>query len=77
MEGCVSLERAFVTNNIDLYYVAYYCFRVIFIHIVPCCALVVLNALLGINRTIIESRFCPGTQLTTSACWSLSSVREN
>jgi len=47
VEGCVKVERSFVSDHIDLYYVVYYCFRVIFIHFVPCCALVVLNAMLG------------------------------
>ena len=51
MEGCVSVERSFISDNIVLYYVAYYCFRVIFIHFVPCCTLVVLNALLGISSS--------------------------
>ena len=33
-------------DHIALYYNVYYCFRVIFIHLTPCCILVVLNALL-------------------------------
>jgi len=46
VEGCIDVERDFVQDHISLYYNAYYCFRVIFIHIAPCCILVVLNALL-------------------------------
>lgn len=49
LEGCVSLERQFIMDNIDLYYNVYYCFRVVFIHIAPCCILVVLNALLVVT----------------------------
>jgi len=45
-EGCVSLERDFVMDHINLYYNTYYCFRVIFIHFAPCSTLVVFNALL-------------------------------
>jgi len=44
--GCVSIERDFIMDHIALYYNVYYCFRVIFIHLAPCCILVVLNALL-------------------------------
>jgi len=47
VEGCVSVGRSFLLDHYDLYFNAYYCFRVIFIHLAPCCALVVLNALLG------------------------------
>jgi len=56
VEGCVTLERAFVTENIDLYYNTYYCFRLVFIHLVPCCALVVLNALLVLTIRQAQKR---------------------
>ena len=46
VEGCVSMLRSFIQDNISLYYNVYYCFRVIFIHLAPCSVLVVLNALL-------------------------------
>jgi len=46
VEGCIYFERPFIADHIELYYNAYYSFRVIFIHLVPCCLLVILNALL-------------------------------
>jgi len=44
--GCVKKYASFVTYNMDLYFNVYYWFRVIFIHLVPCSILIVLNALL-------------------------------
>ena len=58
MEGCLTLERDFIMDNIDTYYVTYYCFRVLFIHFIPCCVLVVLNALLVLTIRQAQRRRC-------------------
>jgi len=44
--GCDKIYAQFVSNNIHLYFNLYYWFRVIFIHLVPCSILIVLNAVL-------------------------------
>jgi Serpentine type 7TM GPCR chemoreceptor Srw len=44
--GCVAEHAQFVRDNINVYFNVYYWFRVIFIHLVPCSVLVVLNGLL-------------------------------
>ncbi|KAL3884528.1 hypothetical protein ACJMK2_024662 [Sinanodonta woodiana] len=44
--GCVEMLKPWFSDNMDLYLNIYYWFRVIFIHLVPCISLVVLNGLL-------------------------------
>lgn len=44
--GCQTELVPFVARNENTYFNTYYCFRVVFIHIVPCVVLVLLNALL-------------------------------
>jgi len=44
--GCVKEYAWFVKYDMNLYFNVYYWFRVIFIHLVPCSILIVLNALL-------------------------------
>ncbi|XP_076438714.1 sex peptide receptor-like [Babylonia areolata] len=44
--GCVMVFQGWVESNKDLYFNIYFWFRVIFIHLVPCISLVVMNALL-------------------------------
>jgi len=44
--GCVKEYASFVTYDMNVYFNVYYWFRVIFIHLVPCSILIVLNALL-------------------------------
>jgi len=44
--GCVKEYASFVLYNMNVYFNVYYWFRVIFIHLVPCSILIVLNALL-------------------------------
>jgi hypothetical protein len=46
--GCVMKHSYLVTHliPIDIYYLSYYGFRVIFVHAIPCVSLVVLNVLL-------------------------------
>lgn len=43
---CIIEYRPWLRANLNLYYSAYYWFRVIFIHLIPCVSLVVMNALL-------------------------------
>jgi hypothetical protein len=44
---CQSTSANWVTYiNLDAYFLFYFCFRVIFVHVVPCVLLVVLNVLL-------------------------------
>jgi hypothetical protein len=44
---CQSTWANWVTYiNLDVYFLFYFCFRVIFVHVVPCVSLVVLNVLL-------------------------------
>ncbi|CAH1797546.1 unnamed protein product [Owenia fusiformis] len=44
--GCLLQRRSWVLSIEDIYYNIYFWFRVIFIHMIPCTSLVVLNALL-------------------------------
>jgi len=44
--GCVRKERSFIESNKVLYFNVYYWMRVIFVHLVPCSILVVLNVIL-------------------------------
>ena len=44
--GCCSEFSPFVVRYQNLYFSVYYCLRVVLIHLVPCTALVLLNALL-------------------------------
>ncbi|KAK3583040.1 hypothetical protein CHS0354_003974 [Potamilus streckersoni] len=44
--GCVEMLKPWFSENMDLYLNIYFWFRVIFIHLVPCISLVVLNGLL-------------------------------
>ena|SRR6218665_1908614 len=44
--GCLEDHADFVKGNTNVYFNVYYWFRVIFIHLVPCSLLIVLNALL-------------------------------
>ncbi|XP_046572105.1 sex peptide receptor-like [Haliotis rubra] len=44
--GCEFGHRKWVAGKLDIYYNIYFGFRVIFIHLVPCISLVVMNALL-------------------------------
>ena len=46
--GCQILSSEWVANIEDFYYTSYYTFRIIFVHIGPCAALVVFNVLLFI-----------------------------
>ena len=46
VSGCVTQLVHFVQENTNAYFNVYYWFRVIFIHLVPCTSLVVLNGLL-------------------------------
>lgn len=46
--GCQVRSSEWVNNIEDLYYTSYYTFRIIFVHIGPCAALVVFNVLLFI-----------------------------
>ena len=44
--GCVRKYASFVTYSMDLYFNVYYWFRAVFINIVPCFILIVMNAML-------------------------------
>lgn len=44
--GCIIMDRPWVAKNRVMYYNFYFWFRIIFIHLVPCISLVVLNGLL-------------------------------
>ena len=44
--GCRQEYVAFIVDNMNAYFNVYYWFRVIFIHLVPCSVLIILNALL-------------------------------
>lgn len=44
--GCLCPVRSWVTRHEDMYQNIYFWFRIIFIHLVPCISLVVLNGLL-------------------------------
>lgn len=44
--GCMERPREWVLNNMMVYHNIYFWFRIIFIHLVPCTSLVVLNGLL-------------------------------
>lgn len=46
VSACLREFRPWVIRHMDLYYSAYFWFRVIFIHLIPCVSLVVMNALL-------------------------------
>ena len=54
--GCLEERASFVVENINVYYNVYYWFRVIFIHIIPCSVLVVLNAFLVQAMRIARQR---------------------
>ncbi|XP_045209597.1 sex peptide receptor-like [Mercenaria mercenaria] len=45
-QGCVYQTRNWAMNHMDMYQNIYFWFRIIFIHLVPCISLVVLNGLL-------------------------------
>jgi hypothetical protein len=44
--GCSYIPRTWAMNHMDMYQNIYFWFRIIFIHLVPCISLVVLNGLL-------------------------------
>ena len=46
MTGCVLDHASFLLGHLNTYFNVYYWFRVVFIHLVPCSALIILNALL-------------------------------
>ena len=46
MEVCTTVYTPFVEKYTDMYFNVYFWFRVVFIHLVPCVTLMVLNALL-------------------------------
>ncbi|XP_029636697.1 sex peptide receptor-like [Octopus sinensis] len=54
--GCYILRSQWLVNWIDLYYNVYFWFRVIFVHLIPCTALVVLNGLLIHAMTLAKRR---------------------
>ena len=45
-QGCLNIPRTWAMNHMDMYQNIYFWFRIIFIHLVPCISLVVLNGLL-------------------------------
>jgi hypothetical protein len=44
--GCAETYAQFIIKHMDVYFNVYFWFRVIFIHLIPCSVLIVLNALL-------------------------------
>ncbi|CAG5119373.1 unnamed protein product [Candidula unifasciata] len=46
VSACVKEMRPWVSSNVNLYYNIYFGVRVVFIHLIPCVSLVVMNALL-------------------------------
>jgi len=58
MTGCRPELRSLIRDHAHIYFNIYYWFRVIFIHLVPCCTLAVLTALLvsAIQRAAARRR---------------------
>ncbi|XP_076457434.1 sex peptide receptor-like [Babylonia areolata] len=54
--GCVMVFHAWAEASKTLYYNLYFWFRVIFIHLVPCISLVVMNALLIYAMRVAQRR---------------------
>lgn len=54
--GCVMRFHSWAQSSMKLYYSIYYWFRVIFIHLVPCISLVVMNALLIYAMRVAQKR---------------------
>jgi hypothetical protein len=52
--GCQTLTSDWVRDIEDIYYTSYYTFRIIFVHIGPCAALVVFNVLLFIALRVAQ-----------------------
>jgi len=46
VSACVAQPAPFVSEHADVYYTAYYVFRVVFVNVLPCTVLVLLNAAL-------------------------------
>lgn len=44
--GCHLIYKPFIAEHLTLYFNIYYWFRVVFIHVIPCVTLVLLNAVL-------------------------------
>ena len=54
--GCVMVFHRWAESSKNMYYNIYYWFRVIFIHLVPCISLVVMNALLIYAMKMAQKR---------------------
>jgi hypothetical protein len=58
MYGCYRVMTEFVAAHKDFYFSAYWWFRVVFIHLVPCASLVVLNARLFLAMRAAQVLLC-------------------
>ena len=56
VSACVMEYRPWFNRNMNLYFNIYYWFRVIFIHLIPCVSLVVMNALLIYAMRVAQQR---------------------
>ncbi|XP_005107231.1 sex peptide receptor isoform X2 [Aplysia californica] len=56
VSACVMKYRPWAMRNLNVYFNIYYWFRVIFIHLVPCVSLVVMNALLIYTMRVARRR---------------------
>ena len=54
--GCVMIYHAWAESSKNLYFNLYFWFRVIFVHLVPCISLVVMNALLIYAMRVAQRR---------------------
>ncbi|GFS10406.1 FMRFamide receptor [Elysia marginata] len=56
VSACLMEYRPWVNRNMNLYFNIYFWFRVIFIHLIPCVSLVVMNALLVYAMRVAQQR---------------------
>lgn len=54
--GCFEIPTEFIARNEDVYYNVYWWFRVLFVHMIPCTSLVILNAFLVCTMRAAQAR---------------------